>query len=54
MLTDYLSFLSLGSPVTLARGDDDYSSAISASESESIRFGYSSETTVYVSGSGKC
>ena len=52
MLTDYLSLLDLGSPVTLDRGDDDYSSAISSSES--IQFGYSSETTVYVSGNGKC
>ena len=52
MLTDYLNFLSLGSPVSLARGDEDYSSAISSSEY--IEFGYSSETTVYVSGNGKC
>ena len=40
--------MNLGSPNTLTRGDDSYSSAITSSES--IRFAYSSERTVYVSG----
>ena len=49
MLTDYLSLLDVRSPATVVRGDDYYSSAISSSEY--IWFGYSSETTVHVSGS---
>ena len=52
MLTDYLNFLSLGSPVTLASGDDNDSGAISSSEY--IGFGFSTERTVYVSVSGEC
>ena len=51
ILTDYLRFLYLGNSNTVDRGDDDYSSAIFSPVS--IKFGYHTETPVYVSGCGK-
>lgn len=50
MLTDYLRFIELKDFVTVERGDDTYSGAISSYET--IRFMEESTKTLYVSGYG--